>query len=221
MATRPQPSSVRETDVAELPHEGTEVARTSSHLLWSWSPWDKSSRAGPPRRSLQECAAQGFDDGLRTERVDGGKGRGGGHPGPRCTHRIALDRLPGPRLGWVPAERSCAMRASANSSSRPRHLTIADVCDELGVARSTFYDWRAKGAAPKCFKLPNGEIRVRRWTSTPGCSPLRMGWHDTVDLRRPRVDDPHRDGFTQQVLQGPMERRRPKTLQDAEDGQTG
>ena len=54
------------------------------------------------------------------------------------------------------------MKPAAPSTSRPRHLTIADVCDELGVARSTFYDWRAKGAAPKCFKLPNGEIRVRR-----------------------------------------------------------
>ena len=54
------------------------------------------------------------------------------------------------------------MKPPAVSTSRPRHLTIADVCDELGVARSTFYDWRAKGAAPKCFKLPNGEIRVRR-----------------------------------------------------------
>jgi predicted DNA-binding transcriptional regulator AlpA len=32
----------------------------------------------------------------------------------------------------------------------------------LGISRSTFYDWRAKGRAPKCIKLPNGEIRVRR-----------------------------------------------------------
>jgi excisionase family DNA binding protein len=54
------------------------------------------------------------------------------------------------------------MRTSADSPSRPRHLTVADVCDELGVARSTFYDWRAKGAALRCLKLPNGEIRVRR-----------------------------------------------------------
>ncbi|GAB2553269.1 helix-turn-helix transcriptional regulator [Kribbella endophytica] len=42
------------------------------------------------------------------------------------------------------------------------HLTIADVCSELGVARSTFYDWRAAKKAPRCFKLPNGELRVRR-----------------------------------------------------------
>lgn len=42
------------------------------------------------------------------------------------------------------------------------HLTIADVCGELGVARSTFYDWRAARKAPRCIKLPNGEIRIRR-----------------------------------------------------------
>ncbi|MGI8817451.1 MAG: helix-turn-helix transcriptional regulator [Pseudonocardia sp.] len=43
-----------------------------------------------------------------------------------------------------------------------QHLTIPAVCDELEVARSTFYDWRAKGRAPRCIKLPNGEIRIRR-----------------------------------------------------------
>ncbi|HEX7662424.1 MAG TPA: helix-turn-helix domain-containing protein [Pseudonocardiaceae bacterium] len=41
-------------------------------------------------------------------------------------------------------------------------LTIAQFCDELEIARSTFYDWRAKGKAPRCIKLPNGEIRIRR-----------------------------------------------------------
>ena len=43
-----------------------------------------------------------------------------------------------------------------------KHLTIADVCAELDVARSTFYDWRAKGRAPRCIKLPNGELRILR-----------------------------------------------------------
>jgi predicted DNA-binding transcriptional regulator AlpA len=41
-------------------------------------------------------------------------------------------------------------------------MTIADVCAELGIARSTFYDWRAARKAPRCIKLPNGEIRIRR-----------------------------------------------------------
>lgn len=41
-------------------------------------------------------------------------------------------------------------------------LTIPEVCAELGISRSTFYEWRTKGVAPKCIKLPNGEIRIRR-----------------------------------------------------------
>ena len=41
-------------------------------------------------------------------------------------------------------------------------LTLAQLCEELQIARSTFYDWRAKGRAPKCIKLPNGDLRVRR-----------------------------------------------------------
>ncbi|SFC96544.1 transcriptional regulator, AlpA family [Nocardioides terrae] len=41
-------------------------------------------------------------------------------------------------------------------------MTISDLCGELGIARSTFYDWRAKGRAPRCIKLPNGDLRIRR-----------------------------------------------------------
>jgi predicted DNA-binding transcriptional regulator AlpA len=43
-----------------------------------------------------------------------------------------------------------------------KHLTVVDVCEELDIARSTFYDWRAKRKAPKCIKLPNGDLRIRR-----------------------------------------------------------
>jgi predicted DNA-binding transcriptional regulator AlpA len=42
-----------------------------------------------------------------------------------------------------------------------KRLTIAEVCTDLGISRSTFYDWRAKGRAPRCSRLPNGEIRIR------------------------------------------------------------
>ncbi|MGW0601534.1 helix-turn-helix transcriptional regulator [Streptomyces sp. NPDC002776] len=41
-------------------------------------------------------------------------------------------------------------------------LTLAEVCDELKISRSTFYDWRAKRRAPRCIKLPNGDLRIRR-----------------------------------------------------------
>ncbi|GAA2599099.1 helix-turn-helix domain-containing protein [Dactylosporangium fulvum] len=47
-------------------------------------------------------------------------------------------------------------------ASSGRHLTIPEVCDDLGISRSTFYDWRAKRKAPPCFKLPNGDLRIRR-----------------------------------------------------------
>lgn len=49
---------------------------------------------------------------------------------------------------------------------RRTYLTITQFCEELGgerpIARSTFYEWRAKGRGPRCIKLPNGELRIRR-----------------------------------------------------------
>lgn len=48
------------------------------------------------------------------------------------------------------------------SRSTRRHLTVAELCEELSIARSTFYDWRAKKTAPRCMTLPNGELRIRR-----------------------------------------------------------
>lgn len=53
------------------------------------------------------------------------------------------------------------MSTSASARTRTR-LTIADICDDLGVSRSTFYEWRAKGRGPRCIKLPNGDIRINR-----------------------------------------------------------
>lgn len=42
-------------------------------------------------------------------------------------------------------------------------LTVDEILTDLGdVSRRTFYEWRAKGTGPKCVKLPNGELRVRR-----------------------------------------------------------
>jgi predicted DNA-binding transcriptional regulator AlpA len=46
--------------------------------------------------------------------------------------------------------------------SSGRHVTIAEICEDLDISRSTFYDWRAKRKAPKCLKLPNGDLRIRR-----------------------------------------------------------
>lgn len=51
------------------------------------------------------------------------------------------------------------MRTAVRSNGM---LTLAEVCKELKISRSTFYDWRAKKRAPRCIKLPNGDLRVRR-----------------------------------------------------------
>jgi predicted DNA-binding transcriptional regulator AlpA len=45
---------------------------------------------------------------------------------------------------------------------RGKLLTLSEVCEELQIALSTFYDWKGKGAAPRCIKLPNGKLRIRR-----------------------------------------------------------
>jgi excisionase family DNA binding protein len=41
-------------------------------------------------------------------------------------------------------------------------LTVAELCEDLGISRRTFHEWRAKGRAPRCMKLPNGDLRIRR-----------------------------------------------------------
>lgn len=43
-----------------------------------------------------------------------------------------------------------------------RMLSIADVLDELDVPRSTFYRWLHTGRGPRCVKLPNGKVKIRR-----------------------------------------------------------
>ncbi len=53
-------------------------------------------------------------------------------------------------------------RGGSTENRTQRHLTIMDVCADLQITRSTFYDWRMKRKAPPCFKLPNGALRVRR-----------------------------------------------------------
>jgi excisionase family DNA binding protein len=63
---------------------------------------------------------------------------------------------------WDAAPRRKPGGRSAKISGAKSNLTLEEVCAELDVSRSTFYDWRAKGRAPRCIKLPNGDIRIRR-----------------------------------------------------------
>lgn len=52
--------------------------------------------------------------------------------------------------------------AMSKAKTSGRYLTVEQVCEDLGIARSTVYEWRAKGKLPRCIKLPNGELRIRR-----------------------------------------------------------
>ena len=54
------------------------------------------------------------------------------------------------------------MKDVSSPGNRSTRLTIAEICADLAVSRSTFYEWRAKGRGPRCIKLPNGEIRINR-----------------------------------------------------------
>lgn len=53
------------------------------------------------------------------------------------------------------------MPVSISDRTRDK-LTLSQVCADLGISRRTFYEWRAKGKAPRCITLPNGSLRVRR-----------------------------------------------------------
>ncbi|QPP07561.1 helix-turn-helix domain-containing protein [Streptomyces bathyalis] len=45
---------------------------------------------------------------------------------------------------------------------RQRHLKLTEVLEEIDMSRAAFYRMRARGKGPKLFKLPNGQLRVRR-----------------------------------------------------------
>lgn len=53
------------------------------------------------------------------------------------------------------------------SRSQRGMLTVDEILEDLGdekgpLPRRTWQEWRRKGTAPRCIKLPNGKIRVRR-----------------------------------------------------------
>lgn len=75
------------------------------------------------------------------------------HDHPTPTRRIRTD---------VESKRCPATQRRTRVGKPVERLTIAQLCQELQVSRSTFYDWRAKKRGPRCIRLPNGELRIRR-----------------------------------------------------------
>ena len=41
-------------------------------------------------------------------------------------------------------------------------LKLKEVPDEPNISRTTFDLWKTDGRAPRCYKLPNGQYRIRR-----------------------------------------------------------
>ena len=62
-------------------------------------------------------------------------------------------------------------------------LTVNELCAELKVSRSTFYDWRQKRRGPRCIRLPNGDLRIRRCDLDAWLAARKPTWR----LRVPRA----------------------------------
>ena len=80
---------------------------------------------------------------------------------------MAANKIRRPAPDSVPVDTAASRRArtalrEAGPAPEPKMITVAQVCAELHISRSTFYDWRAKRKAPDCIVLPNGSLRVRR-----------------------------------------------------------
>ena len=53
-------------------------------------------------------------------------------------------------------------RLTSPSRRTTEKLTVDEFCADLRISRSTFYDWRKKGRGPRCIRIPNGALRIRR-----------------------------------------------------------
>ena len=53
-------------------------------------------------------------------------------------------------------------------------MTMEQVCDELGIGRSTIDTWRRLGRGPRFKRLPNGSLRIQREALD--------SWLDTLEM---------------------------------------
>lgn len=50
-------------------------------------------------------------------------------------------------------------KASGNVRELVALMSVPDILAALNISRDTFYKWRQTGKGPRCFTLPNGELR--------------------------------------------------------------
>ena len=60
------------------------------------------------------------------------------------------------------AENHAPTRRGKPAPTTTRSLTLAEFLEAEQVAKSTFFKWKALGLALATYKLPNGQIRIRR-----------------------------------------------------------
>jgi predicted DNA-binding transcriptional regulator AlpA len=54
-------------------------------------------------------------------------------------------------------------------------FTVAEVCDDLQIAQSTFYEWRTKGTGPRCLKsaaVSSPASTAATWHQSPIGAPM-------------------------------------------------
>ena len=93
---------------------------------------------------------------------DGARAAAG--PGPGAAYQARW------HAGWrrgsgviAPVRELLTVRAmSAPTNDGGNWLTVKDILDDLGIARSTFDTWRLLGTGPRTVKLPNKQLRIRR-----------------------------------------------------------
>ena len=85
------------------------------------------------------------------------------HQTAKPSARAAHSRQPASRTGARPSWPAPRPSSATGPGIDPNEkLTVGELCAELKVSRSTFYDWRQKRRGPRCIRLPNGGLRIRR-----------------------------------------------------------
>jgi predicted DNA-binding transcriptional regulator AlpA len=135
------------------------VSRSSPHqlLIEAYSRPPSANSGGPRRNDIVAC-------GLGGRRTDV---RATGLSAPNSPYVASLTPIPLRRLvragaGDVTNCASGERITTGEAVQRDELLTVDQVLDELAVARRTFTRWRSLGRAPRCIRLPNGELRVWR-----------------------------------------------------------
>jgi predicted site-specific integrase-resolvase len=67
------------------------------------------------------------------------------------------------------------MKAATTRRTSRQWMTVQEILDELGIPRRTWQRWRELGRAPRCTKLPNGELRIRRTDYEAWLASLEVG----------------------------------------------